>query len=240
MYTIYALVDPRDNIPRYVGLTDCPPFRLREHVRNLDGGKEKRAWVRELRQRGLTPSMEVLETTSTLESALQREKHWTSYYLALGMPLTNVQNTPYGNRVISPPGIQQGDPPHEWVTITEATQFFDVSANVISRMVANGEIQTRSNRRDKRIRLVSVSELRRANVQNRFAGNRTAASLTPRVQDQVAAWVTMAEAAQLYCVKAATIARLVAEGEIQARRSRRDKRIKLVNVSELQHYFTET
>src|SRR5215467_9187031 len=75
MYTIYALVDPRDNIPRYVGLTDCPPFRLREHIRNLDGGKEKRAWVRELWQHGLVPSMEVLETTSTLESAHQRTKH---------------------------------------------------------------------------------------------------------------------------------------------------------------------
>jgi hypothetical protein len=237
MHTIYALVDPRDNTPRYVGLTDCPPFRLREHIRNLDGGKEKRAWVRELRQHGLVPSMEVLETTPTLESALQSEKHWTSYYLALGMPLTNIQNTPYGDRVISPPSIQHGDSPQEWMPITEAAQLFDVSANVISHMAANGEIQTRINRKDKRIRLVSVTELRQANVQNRYAGNRIIAPPTTREQDQSAAWVTMAEAAQLYDVKVATIALLVADGKIQARRSRRDKRIKLVSVSELQHYF---
>jgi hypothetical protein len=49
----------------------------------------------------------------------------------------------------------------EWVTMAVAAEMFGVSATKISRMAANNEIQTRRDRRDKRVRLVSVSELKR-------------------------------------------------------------------------------
>ncbi len=49
----------------------------------------------------------------------------------------------------------------EWVTMAVAAEMFGVSATKISRMAANKEIQTRRDRRDKRVRLVSVSELKR-------------------------------------------------------------------------------
>jgi len=49
----------------------------------------------------------------------------------------------------------------EWITMAVAAEMFGVSATKISRMAANNEIQTRRDRRDKRVRLVSVSELKR-------------------------------------------------------------------------------
>lgn len=53
------------------------------------------------------------------------------------------------------------DQDKDWVTMAEAAQMFGVSPAKISRMAANNEIQTRRDPRDKRVRLVSISELRR-------------------------------------------------------------------------------
>ena len=44
--------------------------------------------------------------------------------------------------------------------MTVAAEIFDVDALVISRLAADGKIQVRRNRRDNRVKLVSVSELR--------------------------------------------------------------------------------
>ncbi len=57
--------------------------------------------------------------------------------------------------------MQPQDQNDEWVTMAKAAEMFGVSAAKISRMAANNEIQTRINRRDKRVRLVSVSEIKR-------------------------------------------------------------------------------
>jgi predicted RNA-binding protein with PUA domain len=57
--------------------------------------------------------------------------------------------------------MQSQEKNDEWITMAKAAEMFGVSAAKISRMAANNEIQARINRRDKRVRLVSVSELRR-------------------------------------------------------------------------------
>jgi hypothetical protein len=48
----------------------------------------------------------------------------------------------------------------EWVTMAKAAEMFHVSAAKISRMAAHHEIQTRRDPRDKRVRRVSVAELK--------------------------------------------------------------------------------
>ncbi len=66
-------------------------------------------------------------------------------------------------------GLMQGQHA-EWVTMAVAAEMFKVSPAKISRMAANGEIRTRENRRDKRVKLVNVDELRRYFEENPYTG----------------------------------------------------------------------
>ncbi len=67
--------------------------------------------------------------------------------------------------------MQSQEQNDEWITMAKAAEIFGVSAAKISRMGANNEIQTRINRRDKRVRLVNVSELRRYFEENPHIGD---------------------------------------------------------------------
>lgn len=68
------------------------------------------------------------------------------------------------------PLTQSQDQNDEWITMAKAAEAFGVSAAKISRMAANNEILTRINRRDKRVRLVSIKELRRYFEENPNTG----------------------------------------------------------------------
>jgi predicted GIY-YIG superfamily endonuclease len=71
-YIIYALIDPRDSSIRYIGITDNPDQRLKEHLRGRGGNPPKREWVYELRQLGLVPIMQPLETGLSLPTAFRK------------------------------------------------------------------------------------------------------------------------------------------------------------------------
>src|SRR5215470_16651099 len=94
-YTIYALIDPRDNSIRYIGKTYDPDKRKEEHLRGGDGNVPKREWIYELRLLGLTPIMQPIETGLSLAVALERETMWIQHYLNAGIQLVNLRNTPY-------------------------------------------------------------------------------------------------------------------------------------------------
>jgi hypothetical protein len=94
-YTIYALIDPRDSSIRYIGITDNPDQRLKEHLRGRGGNPPKRNWVYELRQIGLVPIMQPLETGLSLPAALERESFLIQHYLNSGNALVNLRVTPY-------------------------------------------------------------------------------------------------------------------------------------------------
>lgn len=60
--SIYALIDPRNNAVRYVGQTIVPlEKRLSDHLSGPTNGK-MRAWFKELREMGLRPLIQLLET----------------------------------------------------------------------------------------------------------------------------------------------------------------------------------
>ena len=83
LYFVYALIDPRTNIVGYVGLTDDPKARFRQHLR-ADGSSEsqrKNAWVRQILAEHVSPQMYVLEVVYDVrEQAESRERYWISYY----------------------------------------------------------------------------------------------------------------------------------------------------------------
>jgi len=92
-YTIYALLDPRDDAVRYIGLTEYPDERLKQHIQG-DGNIPKRQWIRALRQLGLSPLMHTIEKVQTLSAAFEREGYWINHYLHEGAKLVNIRS-PY-------------------------------------------------------------------------------------------------------------------------------------------------
>ncbi|MGH2496123.1 MAG: GIY-YIG nuclease family protein [Ktedonobacteraceae bacterium] len=93
-YQIYALVDPRDNAIRYVGLSDDVKVRMYQHTRSYPGNVEEQRWIEELRRDGLSPILQVLETIDTGDDryalAREREEYWITEMSRLGYPLLNV------------------------------------------------------------------------------------------------------------------------------------------------------
>ena len=61
---IYALLDPITREIRYIGKSDYPRERLRDHVCDSKCNKEnnrKANWIRSLLKQGLKPEMEIID-----------------------------------------------------------------------------------------------------------------------------------------------------------------------------------
>ena len=89
-YTIYVLVDPRDNQVRYVGATNNPARLLKSHFLTKDDNQAKNNWFAELALNGQEPMLKVLEVTEDKEVANQRETYWIMHYIRSGAKLTNI------------------------------------------------------------------------------------------------------------------------------------------------------
>jgi predicted GIY-YIG superfamily endonuclease len=115
MYFVYALVDPRTSIVAYVGITNNPNARLKDHISGDGPNDEKKAWIQKLQEEGYEPCMEVLEIVDTKKKASEREKYWIQHYISLGMPVTNIV---YRNRQT----IFQSQAPDGYYTAAEAAE----------------------------------------------------------------------------------------------------------------------
>lgn len=89
MYTIYALIDPRDYTVHYVGQTTDVYKRFSDHVNGNSGNFIKTGWIAELRALNKMVIMETLEEVGSHEQALERETYWIKHFRALSEPLTN-------------------------------------------------------------------------------------------------------------------------------------------------------
>ncbi len=93
-YSIYALVDPRDNTVRYIGFSRCLRLRIDGHRDEIWPGRIKDNWILELKALKLKPIMKIIEDGIEDEKqARQREKHWIAFYRNTDMPLTNLPST---------------------------------------------------------------------------------------------------------------------------------------------------
>lgn len=91
---IYALVDPRDGAPRYVGKTAVGlSARLVAHVGEARQGRRshKCNWIRALRAAGISPGIVVLETVEAGSDPYERERWWIERRQAEDGRLTNVR-----------------------------------------------------------------------------------------------------------------------------------------------------
>lgn len=75
---IYALVDPRDGIPRYVGSTINPYVRLSGHITESNTRSHlirRCGWIKSIRDAGYYPHMVILEITPS-QYTREREEFW--------------------------------------------------------------------------------------------------------------------------------------------------------------------
>lgn len=92
IFFVYELLDPRTNKVKYVGVTDQPNDRLRQHIQGYKSTHTKLDWLKELENAGVQPIMRIIEQTTTRKEAEEREKHWIQVYLKRGYHLVNVQH----------------------------------------------------------------------------------------------------------------------------------------------------
>ncbi len=89
MYTIYALVDPRDYTVHYVGQTTDVYQRFTQHINGEGSSFVKNAWIFELRALNRMVIMETLEQVGNYQFSLEREAYWIKHFETLSEPLTN-------------------------------------------------------------------------------------------------------------------------------------------------------
>ena len=97
-FTIYAMVDPRDGRPRYVGCSVNVKDRVSSHMsvartntpNGAGAGPWTIAWLRELLADGLRPGVSILQRVDTEDAAAQAEQAWMARFRRRGEDLMNV------------------------------------------------------------------------------------------------------------------------------------------------------
>lgn len=89
MHAVYALVDPRDNKPRYIGITKDLHQRLIQHLRCDGTNYRKDAWIKDLQANHLMLRMDTLQVVTTALEATVQEAYWIHHYLMLKCDLYN-------------------------------------------------------------------------------------------------------------------------------------------------------
>lgn len=101
---IYGLFDPRNYSLRYIGKSDNPNLRLKQHIKEARHSKKRNryvaSWIRQLLSEDLQPDMEVLEEC-TQDNWQESEKAWIAECRKFGVRLTNT--TDGGDGVNNPP-----------------------------------------------------------------------------------------------------------------------------------------
>ena len=95
MNYIYGLLCPVSNVIRYVGKSDDPYRRLREHMESCERNSHHAArWLAGLKRKSVRPAVVVLAEIDDNEDWQQVERHFIASGKALGWKLTN--STPGG------------------------------------------------------------------------------------------------------------------------------------------------
>jgi predicted GIY-YIG superfamily endonuclease len=104
-YTVYALLDPRDQSVKYIGITKDVYSRMRQHSRCEGNNTAKNAWITELQREQLMFIMHSLEKVRTFEQALKREEAWIKAYLDAGISLLNIAVAQSYQKLSSQPDV---------------------------------------------------------------------------------------------------------------------------------------
>ena len=71
---LYYLIDPRDNVVKYVGISRDPVKRLQNHKQEKSN-KGKLAWIKELKKMGLSPELRFVTEADDKQAKALESKH---------------------------------------------------------------------------------------------------------------------------------------------------------------------
>ena len=97
-YYIYVLIDPRDSVVHYIGITSDVKARYRSHCHNRRNNPQKVTWIHDLQAQGLQPELEIIEQVFGETLARKHECDWIRFYREQGAPFTNVYDNPLMRR----------------------------------------------------------------------------------------------------------------------------------------------
>jgi len=87
---IYCLKDPIDDKIKYIGKSDDPNSRLKEHIKKHKYTKTfKNNWIKKLSHYNLTPLIEIIDVVPFYEWGFW-EKYWISQFKTWGFSLYNL------------------------------------------------------------------------------------------------------------------------------------------------------
>ena len=89
MFSIYAIINPIDNKPFYVGETNSFELRKKQHLKGTD--QISGLVIRQIKANGFVPLFVILEEHDDEETALRAEIFWIETLLARGVELVNSQ-----------------------------------------------------------------------------------------------------------------------------------------------------
>jgi group I intron endonuclease len=99
---IYTLTDPTTGEIRYVGKTKSSlTYRLSQHIHdslNNGTGTHKKAWIKGLILKGVTPTIEILDVVQPKMCWKELEQYWISQLKAWGYSLVNMTAGGDGNQ----------------------------------------------------------------------------------------------------------------------------------------------
>lgn len=91
---VYGLTDPDTGEIRYIGLSNDPIRRYKQHMDDARGYCEGKAeWLKGLRLQGREPGLKLLDECPNVEAARIVESAWIATLFEAGVPLTNGKNT---------------------------------------------------------------------------------------------------------------------------------------------------
>ena len=94
---VYGLMDARDGLVKYVGVTENPIYRFKQHMqeakrkpRTTSGfsNSKKNLWIREMISCGLQPTLVLLDSV-VAEDSEKTEQKWISHFNKFGFLLNN-------------------------------------------------------------------------------------------------------------------------------------------------------
>lgn len=149
---IYGLVDPRDNQIKYVGKSDHPKKRLRQHLVDYSN-QQKQQWVKELKAASLTPILLVLAEVAADEWDTQ-ERYWIQKLQDEGCSLLNIQagGCHKGNyaaqqsqlKLKRPTTIRDRLGKKGWLTIAELAAGLNMSTRTIARALRGEPVRAKT------------------------------------------------------------------------------------------------
>ena len=166
IYQVYALIDPRDSLVHYVGISVDAESRFYGHAHEVTGNYGESRWIKSLKKNGLSSILQILEEIDGDKAgaiACEKEQYWISEMLRLGHPLTNVAgNTrPYVRasagelyRTSQKPSFSRDDTrantakklpaiaeDEELLTVEEVARRLKVNQKRVYKLIQSGELE---------------------------------------------------------------------------------------------------